>query len=446
MRAREMNLQYLEKRNGIIRYRRAVPEALRKHVKKTAWVHTYPAGTPVARAVAHAERLAAKHGALIAAARHGGPLPDDSTVADAEASYSKFSEAERLDIQAFFATAGVEDAPESPFVNVLRNKGQYIPDKITLQTAYANDKKTYGGKRDEGAIELTVQAFAPFVTGKDIRHISRADAQAFVASMRKARLSEGTVRRRVGPIRALLNRAYLDNEIERTNPFSRLGVKGTGSAKDRLPFHTSHLAKIDSYLSSAMVQPKTRNIVRMLKLTGCSLGEVAGLMLADLSLESAVPFVVIRENAQRGIKTEVRERRVPLIGEALEAARDAYQRARVAAKGKSVDKVALFAGFSSKHGANGMSATLNAALRRAGVPKSPRLSLHSFRHTMKEALRAAGVADHIQRRVQGHSGHGVADKYGSPALRLEEARDALLTAVPHLGNVDESIYTAAELV
>ena len=63
---------------------------------------------------------------------------------------------------------------------------------------------------------------------------------------------------------------------------------------------------------------------------------------------------------------------------------------------------------------------------------------------MKEALRAASVPDHVQRRLLGHAGAGVADVYGSPRLRLKEARDALVAAMPHLGDIDPSVYSERE--
>jgi hypothetical protein len=38
----------------------------------------------------------------------------------------------------------------------------------------------------------------------------------------------------------------------------------------------------------------------------------------------------------------------------------------------------------------------------------------------------------------------VADRYGSPQIRLAEARDAMEKALEHLGNVDDSIYSERE--
>ena len=81
-------------------------------------------------------------------------------------------------------------------------------------------------------------------------------------------------------------------------------------------------------------------------------------------------------------------------------------------------------------------AKLNSAIRAAGIPKSSKLVAYSFRHTRKEAMRSAGVVDHIQRRLLGHAGHGVADRYGSPRARLSEARNALVAALECLGDVE----------
>ena len=61
-------------------------------------------------------------------------------------------------------------------------------------------------------------------------------------------------------------------------------------------------------------------------------------------------------------------------------------------------------------------------------------------------MRSAGVADHVQRRVLGHTGQGVADRYGSPQVRLSEACDALERAMAHHGDVDTAIYSAKQRI
>ena len=185
--------------------------------------------------------------------------------------------------------------------------------------------------------------------------------------------------------------------------------------------------------------------------TGGGPAEIGGLVLADVSLYGEkgvnIPYVWIRPNAHRGVKVSARDRQIPLIGLALEAATDAVERAMARVKGgkKNTDTVPLFEDFGMNgRGADAISRKCNVCIRASGVPKSPRLVAYSFRHCLKEALRSARVVDHVQRRLLGHAGAGVADRYGSPRARLSEARDALIAAMEHLGSVDDSIYSEGE--
>lgn len=84
-------------------------------------------------------------------------------------------------------------------------------------------------------------------------------------------------------------------------------------------------------------------------------------------------------------------------------------------------------------------------IRRAGVPKSRRLVIYSFRHTLEEAMRAAGVKEHTQKRIMGHTDNSITGRYGAPAGMLDELQAALQKASPLLGNVDKSISSEDEL-
>ncbi len=130
---------------------------------------------------------------------------------------------------------------------------------------------------------------------------------------------------------------------------------------------------------------------------------------------------------------------MPMVGQALEAITDAVERAG--------DRKELFTGYgASGRGADFLSATLNAAIRRAGVPRSPRLTSYSFRHGMVAALSAAGVQDDLRRRLMGHAAPDVHGKYGAPNPQLVKLQDAMLAALPHLGAVDDSNYSEDELL
>jgi hypothetical protein len=78
---------------------------------------------------------------------------------------------------------------------------------------------------------------------------------------------------------------------------------------------------------------------------------------------------------------------------------------------------------------------------RRGVPKALRpKTMHSTRHTMKDAFRDAGVPKEIYDLVQGHGGGDASSGYGTSEL-LERKREAITKALEKVG-----VSTSPELV
>ncbi|NQU55971.1 MAG: tyrosine-type recombinase/integrase [Rhodospirillales bacterium] len=431
------------------RYYRRVPADVEASVGRKVWLHRFDPATPWAAIEHEAKRLASQHDDLIQRARNGEVL-DKDLVATSEQQAANWLSGDRgklYELLGYLAEQGTGGPADRAFLNAREHDGQYRPSNaMTVSAAYERDQETHGKDRDEKPIKYAVESFIATVADKPITEITRREVTAWLAKMESDGLAPGTIQRRLGAIRAMMNRAFLDTEYDGRNPFEKHKIKnGAGNADDRLPFNKAMLECIDSYLSSKRLGHETKNIIMMMKCTGGGPAEIGGLTLADVSLDGEIPFVWIRANAVRGLKTKVRDRRIPLIGDALDAARDAYERATAKAEKANADDTPLFKSFGAGgRGADSISAKLNKAIRSAGVPNSPRLVAYSFRHTMKESLRSAGVADHIQRRLLGHAGHGVADRYGSRHVRLAEAKDALTAAVDYLGDVDDAIYSAKE--
>ena len=441
--------------NKYVRYRRVVPPDVIELIGARVWVKSFRPGTPAATIDREARKLAAMHDGMIARAR-AGDVTDSNVIAEAERMARKWLSGSKSEMHEYLSfAADIEAGGRVPTqtaltVNAIEHGGQYVPPGTSLTAVYDRDKRLYGKDRDAKPFDYAVESFVVVIGDKDVTDISRGDVAEWLTRMEKDGLAPGTIARRLGALRALTNRAFLDFNHTGRNPFEKHHVKnGRGSADDRLPLNKKMLARVDSYLdSNKRLGHETKNIIKLMKGTGCGPAEVGGLALSDVSLRGDIPFVWIRRNAIRGVKTDVRDRRIPLLGDALEAAKDAEKRARLrAGKGHNADDVPVFASFGiGDRGADSISAKLNKAIRKAGVPKSPRLVAYSFRHTMKEALRSAGVADHVQRRLLGHAGQGVADRYGSPAARLSEVHDALQAAMGHLGDVDAAIYSNRERV
>lgn len=127
-----------------------------------------------------------------------------------------------------------------------------------------------------------------------------------------------------------------------------------------------------------------------------------------------MPLIQIRANEHRGLKTAGSHRSIPLLGDALSAARE-LQRGRIAG--------ALFP--KACHETGTLSARLNKALRSAGIPKGSGLSAYSFRHTLQEGLRLTDAPFDVQQAILGHAPLSMTDRYGSRRVSLVRVTAAI---------------------
>lgn len=116
-------------------------------------------------------------------------------------------------------------AHERRVLNAVSNAGRYVPDRLTLTGAHERDQRLYGEDRDEKAFDYAVASFVSIVGNKDIREIHRADVAEWIAEIGKSQ-APTTVKRRLGALRAMTNRTFLDFDISRRNPFERHKIKG----------------------------------------------------------------------------------------------------------------------------------------------------------------------------------------------------------------------------
>lgn len=141
--------------------------------------------------------------------------------------------------------------------------------------------------------------------------------------------------------------------------------------------------------------------------TGARLAEIAGLRQEDWREEEGVSFFDIRPHEGRNLKTKASRRRVPIHQELLRL-------------GLTRDVLP----FKDSNPVN-VSKRFMRWLRSDEVGVSdPRLVFHSFRHSVKDALRRAQVPEEVQRALLGHAGQGVAAGYGV-GFPLSVLRDAV---------------------
>jgi integrase len=169
---------------------------------------------------------------------------------------------------------------------------------------------------------------------------------------------------------------------------------------------------------------------------GLGPSEAAGILPEEVDLKSSIPTVLIRENRIRSLKTDddYRARLLPLTGDALAVMEEA-----IASPGQQT----LFVGSFNP---NTHSANVNALIRNAGVPKSPRLVGYSFRHGFQSALGDTGMLDTaLVDYSMGHAQNKIGNVYQPPYRELTRLRDAFIAAEQHRGNIIPQVYTEEEL-
>ena len=201
------------------------------------------------------------------------------------------------------------------------------------------------------------------------------------------------------------------SQILRTvNDAHRLGIDSTVFAglriderepEERAPFESDYVMNVllDSRRLMTLNE-EGRWLIFAMADTGAGISELCGLNPEEIVLDGAVPFVHIRVNKNRELKTPFRSRKVPLVGAALVAFKN------------------LPNGFEKyRERATSLSTVVNKYLRENELLPSPQHSLYSLRHTFQERMNAIHVPDQAQAELMGHKFYR--PKYGRP-IPLEE--------------------------
>jgi integrase len=232
----------------------------------------------------------------------------------------------------------------------------------------------------------------------------------------------GTTRRRLDVICAVFNLGLREHNLSLPNPFAGLEIPDEGlDATKRQPFTLGELGTI----AKACLEKDNdlRWIVALQLETGARLGEIVGLRLEDLVLNAETPHVHIRPHLALGrtLKTPQSERKVPLVGLALWAAQRVAR--EPSASSWLFPRYAKDNDIKATHASNSINKWLKHIVQAEGSLGCSKSS-HSFRHSMKDRLRAARVPEDIQKAILGHGSRSVADGYGQ-GYPLEVLRESL---------------------
>jgi integrase len=230
---------------------------------------------------------------------------------------------------------------------------------------------------------------------------SSADAAALRDVMLDKGLSIASVKRNFSTIRSIINLTISEQGLDCGNAFARTFMPEEDRQR-RLPIPIDCIRAIQSDCHDA--DDDMRWLVTLLSDTGMRLGEAVGLAITDINLDDEIPHINLTPHPWRRLKTKGSERCVPLVGEALWAASRAIKSASVSSF--------LFPRYNrgSTSNANSASAAINKWLK----PRVPEgCVIHSFRHSLRDRLRAVECPSDIIDAIGGWTTTGVGQRYGA---------------------------------
>ena len=145
-----------------------------------------------------------------------------------------------------------------------------------------------------------------------------------------------------------------------------------------------------------------RWLLALISDTGMRLAEAAGLEINDINLDSKTPYIDLKPNNSRRLKTKQSARQMPLVGASLWAAKQIKQ---------EVIGNYAFPRYTKggKCNANSASAALNKWVKKIS---SEAVTVHSFRHSIRDRLRAVQCPSDIVDAIGGWSATTVGERYG----------------------------------
>ena len=231
---------------------------------------------------------------------------------------------------------------------------------------------------------------------------STVDAAKFRDWLIDQGMARDTIKRVFGSIRSIINLAIKEQGLGCSNAFSGIFMPEGLPVNQRQPIPLSDIYKIQEKCRNQ--DDELRWIIALLSDTGMRLGEAIGLLKSDIVLDARTPFIDLKPHPWRRLKTPGSKRQIPLVGASLWAAKRVLK--------QSPDTPFAIPKYCSDEGhkTNSASAALNKWLRNH-APEG--CVVHSFRHSLRDRLRAIECPSDIIDQIGGWSTAGVGSNYGN---------------------------------
>jgi integrase len=213
-------------------------------------------------------------------------------------------------------------------------------------------------------------------------------------------LSNSSLQRVFSGIKAVINFVILEQGLECQNAFGKVYLPSNTDAKKRYAVTPTNMAKINK--ECIALDDDIRWLVAIIFDTGMRLSEAAGLMLSDLHLDKEIPYIHLIPHSHRRLKTASSERKIPLIGLSLWAAKRLKQHST---------GLYCFPRYTNAErcNSNSASAAINKWIKTVAGPNDV---VHGLRHSFRDRLRAVEAPTDMIDQLGGWALKSVGQGYG----------------------------------
>lgn len=425
-----MDIKYVIKRHNKFTYQRSVPADLQAHYGKSL-IRVPLSSTIISDVKAEAKELAEKHSAEFRFLR-GQDKAAPKTISELARGLLK-EEAWDIDTSDLGPHEDHEVEKKERIHTVLSmwaDEGDAVAKQaISIQAAggvpllseaievWSTWKHEELNRKNLKQMRMSVNHLIIAVGDRPITRYTKKDAQTFITYCIAERgIKVSSLDRYISNLRSLFNRTINAYSLDLANPFLNLDLPRQINANEREEFSAEELEAIKV---EAEGRDTDTALIALLQMnTGATVGEIAGLRIKDVDLESNIPSINIQAHEARTLKTQSRPRQLPLVGVSLDAAKKALSRIT---EGDTMLFERYFDGTEVKV------ESASAAVNKLVKPLSDGKTSHSFRHSMVNRLQREGTDLLTHYQITGHSLKTVNERsYNRSEIPLAQKLEALI--------------------
>ena len=281
------------------------------------------------------------------------------------------------------------------------------PDHAVSGVSFMDAKDLYLKLKGQGKAESfatyterNVDYVLEAIGNKDLMDYEPSDGGVFRDWLTEKGLASSSVKRVFSTIRAITNLAIAEYGLDMRSPFANVYFPELDDIKERLPVSPHDIKLIQRHCRET--NDEMRWLLALISDTGMRLSEAAGLALNDIVLDSEIPYINLKPNESRRLKTKQSSRKIPLVGLSLWAAQQVQS---------EFNGTYAFPRYTKgeRCNANSASAVLNKWVKK--ITTQP-VSLYSFRHALTDRLRVIQCSRDIIDAIGGWTVVSIGEKYG----------------------------------